>query len=65
VEPAAAVLHETGRALGSVSTEGSPLKEYLLVRNWYLFWRSHLRARRRLSYPARYMGWVVNQVSGG
>ena len=59
VEPAAAVFHKTGRTLGS---EDSPLKEYLLVRNWYLFWRSYLRGRRRLSYPARYMGWVLNRA---
>jgi hypothetical protein len=59
VEPAAAVFHKSGRALGS---EESPLKEYLLVRNWYLFWRSYLRGRRRRSYPARYISWVLNRA---
>jgi hypothetical protein len=31
-------------------------------RNWYRFWRSYLRGRRRLSDPARYMGWVLNRA---
>jgi GT2 family glycosyltransferase len=59
VEPGAVVLHKSARSLGS---DDSPVKEYLLVRNWYLLWSTHLRGWRRWIYPSRYIAWVLNRA---
>lgn len=59
VVPEAAVFHKDGRALGSPA---SPIKEYLMVRNWYLLWRSYLRGWRRHTYPSRYLAWVLGRA---
>ena len=59
VVPEASLYHKTGRSLGS---EYSPVKEYLLVRNWYLLWTTHLLGWRRWSYPRRYLAWVLSRV---
>jgi len=59
VVPEAALRHRSARSLGS---EDSPVKEYLLVRNWYLLWRTHLTGWRRHTYPRRYLAWVLSRV---
>jgi GT2 family glycosyltransferase len=55
----ASLYHKRGRSLGS---EYSPVREYLLVRNWYLLWTTHLSGWRRWSYPRRYLAWVLSRV---
>jgi GT2 family glycosyltransferase len=55
----ATVLHKDGRSLGSPA---SPIKEYLLVRNWYFLWRTYLRGWRWLTYPGRFLGWVLGRA---
>jgi GT2 family glycosyltransferase len=52
----ASLYHKRGRSLGS------PVREYLLVRNWYLLWTTHLSGWRRWSYPRRYLAWVLSRV---
>lgn len=59
VVPEASLYHKRGRSLGS---ERSPIKEYLLVRNWYLLWTTHLSGWRRWTYPCRYLAWVLNRM---
>lgn len=59
VEPTAVVFHKSARSLGS---DNSPIKEYLMVRNWYLLWMTHLRGWRRCVYPGRYMAWVLGRA---
>ena len=59
VVPGGKIYHKSARSLGS---EWSPVKEYLLVRNWYLLWRTHLTGWRRLTYPRRYSAWVLLRV---
>jgi hypothetical protein len=59
VEPTAVVFHKSARSLGSGD---SPIKEYLMVRNWYLLWMTHLRGWRRWIYPRRYMAWVLDRA---
>lgn len=54
--PDAAAYHKEGQSLGGVT---SPLREYLLARNFYLFWSSHLMGRRRRLYRTRYVSWVL------
>lgn len=58
VVPGATVYHRMGRSLGPGQ---SPVREYLLVRNWYLFWRTYLVGRRRRSYPRRYLAWALER----
>jgi hypothetical protein len=55
----ASVFHKYGRSLGG---RDAPAREYLFTRNFYLFWRTHLKGWRRLSYPARYASWVLGRV---
>jgi GT2 family glycosyltransferase len=55
----AAVYHKDGQALGGAV---SPIREYLTTRNLFLFWTSHLRGWRRLTYPFRYLSWVLDRV---
>jgi GT2 family glycosyltransferase len=56
----ARVYHKYGRSLGG---RDSPVREYLLTRNMFLFWTKHLDGRwRRLSYPARYLAWVIERA---
>jgi GT2 family glycosyltransferase len=59
IVPSAKVSHKSGRSLGS---ERSPVREYLMVRNWYLLWSSHLTGWQRRSYPRRYLAWALNRV---
>jgi GT2 family glycosyltransferase len=59
VESTAVVFHKSARSLGSGD---SPIKEYLMVRNWYLLWMTHLRGWRRCIYPSRYMAWVLDRA---
>jgi GT2 family glycosyltransferase len=56
--PEAAVFHKSGRSLGT----DSPLKEYLVVRNWYMLWRSHLTGRQRRAYRRRFLVWAMDRV---
>ena len=58
VVPDAKVYHKTGRSLGP---RQSPVREYLLVRNWYLFWRTYLVGRQRRTYPRRYLAWALER----
>lgn len=55
----AAVFHKESRSLGGVH---SPVRAYLMVRNFYLFWRSHLTGWRRFTYPCRYVAWVLERA---
>jgi GT2 family glycosyltransferase len=55
VEPAARVFHKGAGSLG----HDSPVREYYMVRNRYILWRSHLAGWSRHRYPARYLGWVL------
>ena len=60
VVPAAKVYHKAGRSLGPGGV--SPVREYLMVRNWYLLWHTHLVGRRRRTYPRRYVAWALERV---
>jgi GT2 family glycosyltransferase len=55
----AAVFHKHGASLGS---QGAPIREYLVTRNEYLFWTTHLAGWRRLSYRMRYAPWVLRRM---
>ena len=59
VVPEATVFHKDGRSLGSPA---SPIKEYLVVRNWYFFWRTYLRGWRRWTYPSRFLSSVLDRA---
>ena len=59
VVPEAKVYHKAGRSLGPGE---SPIREYLLVRNWYLLWSSHLAGWQRRTYPRRYLAWTLERV---
>lgn len=56
VVPGTVLYHKEGRSLGGLQ---SPVREYLLVRNWYLFWSTHLTGWRRWGYRRRYVSWVL------
>jgi GT2 family glycosyltransferase len=58
VLPSAIVFHKSAGSLG----HHSPLKEYLMVRNRYLVWRSHLTGCQRRSYTGRYLAWALERV---
>jgi len=58
VEPLARVFHKLAGSLG----ESSPVKEYLMARNRYLVWRTHLSGWSRLTYRGRYLAWVLERV---
>jgi len=55
----ATVLHKSGRSLGSTE---SPLKEYLVVRNWYLLWRSHLKGQGPNACRRRFLVWAIDRA---
>lgn len=55
----AAVFHKSGQALGSVD---SPVKEYLVVRNWYLLRRSHRRLWPRYASRRRFLAWALKRA---
>ncbi len=55
----AVIYHKESRSLGGLD---APPRRYLMTRNFYLFWRSHLRGWRRFTYPARYLGWVLEHA---
>ena len=55
----AKVYHKTGRSLGPGD---SPVREYLLVRNWYLFWTTYHVGWQRRVYPSRYLAWALERV---
>lgn len=55
----AKVYHKTGRSLGLGE---SPVREYLLVRNWYLFWTTYHVGWQRRTYPSRYLAWALERV---
>ena len=57
--PEASVFHKSGRSLGSAE---SHLREYLVVRNWYLLWRSHLKGRERRVYRRRFLVWAIGRT---
>jgi GT2 family glycosyltransferase len=58
VLPSAIVFHKSAGSLG----HDSPLKEYLMVRNRYLVWRSHLTGWQRRAYTSRYLAWALERV---
>lgn len=58
LEPAASVFHKPP---GSPGLE-SPVKEYYIVRNRYLLWRTHLSGWSRHLYFSRYLGWVLERA---
>jgi GT2 family glycosyltransferase len=58
VVSSANVLHKSAGSLG----RNSPTKEYLMVRNRYLVWMSHLTGSQRRAYPRRYLAFVVERV---
>lgn len=55
----AAVFHRHGSSLG---TGESPIREYLLTRNEYLFWTTYLTGWRRVRYRVRYVPWVLRRM---
>jgi len=55
----AAVLHKLAHSLGSTQ---SPIREYLVVRNWYLLWRSHRSLWPRYSYPRGFLVWALKRA---
>jgi GT2 family glycosyltransferase len=59
VVPAAVLYHKEGRSLGGLQ---SPVREFLLVRNWYLFWSTHLVGWRRWGFRRRYVSWVLDRA---
>jgi GT2 family glycosyltransferase len=59
VVPRAKIHHRRWRSLGPGP---SPGREYLLVRNWYLFWRTYLVGRQRRTYPRRYLAWALERA---
>lgn len=58
VERAATILH---KPTGSMGRE-SPVKEYYIVRNRYLFWRTHLPDFRQRGWSARFLGWALERA---
>lgn len=58
VERAATILH---KPTGSMGRE-SPVKEYYIVRNRYLFWRTHLPRARQRGWSARFVGWALERA---
>jgi len=59
VVTSARMWHKAGRSLGS---DRSPVREYLMVRNWYLLWSTHLTGWQRRSYPRRYLAWALERA---
>ena len=59
VVPSARMSHKAGRSLGS---DSSPVREYLMVRNWYLLWSTHLTGWQRRSYTRRYLAWALERA---
>jgi hypothetical protein len=55
----AIVYHKEGQSLGGMR---SPVREYLLARNFYLFWSTHLKGWRRCGYRTRYVSWVLGRA---
>jgi GT2 family glycosyltransferase len=58
LEPAAVVYHKWAGSSGG----DSPLRNYLLTRNWYLFWSTHLKGVPRYTYLPRYLAWAARQA---
>jgi GT2 family glycosyltransferase len=58
VETAATILH---KPTGSMGRE-SPIKEYYMVRNRYLFWRTHLPASAQRWFAMRFVGWALERA---
>ncbi len=58
VERAASILH---KSTGSMGRESS-IKEYYMVRNRYIFWRSHLPAAAQRGYASRFVGWALERA---
>ena len=58
VEWDATVLH---KPTGSMGRE-SPVKEYYIVRNRYLFWRTHLSRTAQRGWAARFVGWALERA---
>jgi hypothetical protein len=59
VVPEGAVFHKTSRALGSME---SPLREYLVARNWCLLWHSHPTARPRPRHWRGSLVWAMERA---
>ncbi|HEU4439325.1 MAG TPA: glycosyltransferase family 2 protein, partial [Methylomirabilota bacterium] len=55
----ASVYHKHGFRIAD--REG-PFREYLVTRNEYLFWTTHLHGWQRWSYRMRYIPWVLRRV---
>jgi GT2 family glycosyltransferase len=53
----ASVYHRHGFGLAP----DAPFREYLITRNEYLFWTTHLRGWSRWSYRLRYIPWVLRR----
>ena len=58
LERRASVYHRHGFALAGPDAH---LREYLITRNEYLFWTTHLRGWSRWSYRMRYIRWVLRR----
>jgi GT2 family glycosyltransferase len=58
VEPTAVVYHKWAASSGAAS----PARMFYLTRNWYLFWRTHLKGIRKHTYPAKYLAWALGQA---
>ena len=58
VEPRAVLYHKWAASSGA----DSPFRAYLLTRNWYLFWSSHLSGPSKWTYPSRYVAWAIRQA---
>jgi len=54
----ASVYHKHGLSLGGPT---GVLREYLMIRNVYLFWTTYLRGWRRWRYRLRYPPWVLSR----
>jgi len=58
VEPTAVLYHKWATSSGA----DSPFRVFLLTRNWYLFWSSHLTGSSKWTYPSRYVAWAIRQA---
>ena len=58
VESKAKVYHKSSRST-SVSGEESPIKAFLMTRNWYFFWMDNLKGLRRVHYFRQYIAHTI------
>jgi GT2 family glycosyltransferase len=58
VNTTAVVYHKWAASSGA----DSPMRRHFFTRNWYLFWKTHLKGFQKHTYAPKYLAWALAEA---